>query len=84
MGRIQIFLNDGSGGVDKSAGEVWITGGKYGLIFADDVKTSNGHLTTFPGNDETVLLTFATDGGAVPEHDILHEGACGWEDMVGV
>ena len=83
LGRIQILANDGSGLVNESSDEAWITGGKYGLIFADDVGTSNGHLTTFPSNDETVLLTFATAGGAVPEHDVLHEGPCGWEETVG-
>lgn len=70
--------------MNETAGEAWITGGKYGLIFADDVATTNGHLTTFPGNDETALLTFATGGGAVPEHEVLHEGACGWDETIGL
>lgn len=69
--------------MNSSSGEVWVTGGKYGLIFADDVGTSNGHLTTFPSGDETVLLTFATGMGAVPEHEVLHEGPCGWEELLG-
>ena len=84
LGRIQLFSNDASGNVNDSAGDAWISGGKYGLIFANDVGTSNGHLTTFPGSDETVLLTFATEGGAVPEHEVLHGGPCGWKEMVGL
>ena len=70
--------------MNESAGEAWVTGGKHGLIFADDVATRNGHLTTFPSSDETVIVTFATEGGRVPEHDFLHEGACEWKEMAGL
>lgn len=53
------------------------------MIFADDVNTT-GHDTTFPSQDETVLLGIPFAGGGQPEHVVLHEGCCGWSDLVGI
>lgn len=67
----------------SSSYEAWVTGGRYGIIYADDVNTT-GHHTTFPSGDETVLLGIPTADGKQPEHMVLHEGPCGWEDLVGL
>ncbi|KAK5073797.1 hypothetical protein LTR64_007065 [Lithohypha guttulata] len=67
----------------ESTDEAWIVGGRYGLVFADDVYTS-GHYTTFPSKDETVLLGLPVLDGQQPEHEVLHEGACEWEDLIEV
>lgn len=66
----------------SSTDEPWITGGRYGLVFADDVHTS-GHFTSFPSKDETVLLGLPTANSKQPEHEVLHEGACNLDDLIG-
>jgi hypothetical protein len=62
--------------------EAWIQGGKYGLIVAADTAniTTHGHRTQYPGNEATVALQvpFASTGF---KHDVLHPGACEYEDM---
>lgn len=65
-----------------STDEAWITGGRYGLVFADDVNTT-GHYTTFPSAEETVLLGLPVMGGKEPDHEVLHEGACALADLIG-
>ncbi|KAK5086085.1 hypothetical protein LTR70_007320 [Exophiala xenobiotica] len=67
----------------NSTDKVWVVGGKYGLVYADDTDTY-GHSTTFPSTDETVLLGLPTADGKQPEHEVLHEGACGWADLIGI
>lgn len=51
-------------------------------MFADDVNTT-GHHTTFPSSEQTVLLGLPLQNGRQPEHEVLHEGACTWADLVG-
>lgn len=67
---------------NPSITETWITGGRYGLVYADDVYT-DGHLTSFSSDQETVLLGLPTAGGRQPEHMVVREGGCRWEDLVG-
>lgn len=74
LGHIQLL---------NSSDEAWIVGGKYGLVYADDVDTY-GHYTTFPSKEETVLLGLPTADGRRPDHEVLHEGACTWEDLLGI
>ena len=70
----------------NSTGEAWIQGGKYGLIIAvDDARVSTyGHITTYPGDADTVTLQIPFKEGTEPVHSVLYEGPCGWEEMVGI
>ncbi|ORY67801.1 uncharacterized protein BCR38DRAFT_338379 [Pseudomassariella vexata] len=63
--------------------EAWIYGGKNGLIFAEDTADVSewGHGTAFPSDEETVALTMPTVDGVVPEHTVLHNGACGPQEL---
>lgn len=53
-------------------------GGKYGLIIAADTASvsEKGHLTRYPGETTTVGLQIRMKDGIIPEHVILHTGAC--------
>lgn len=66
--------------------EAWVYGGKYGLIFADDtVDVSRwGHITKYPGADETVASTIPTENGTRPDHVVLHDGACEPGELSGI
>lgn len=66
--------------------EAWIQGGKYGFIIAaDTIEVSKlGHITEFPGGDDTVIAQFPIAGGVVPEHVVLHEGPCNAGSGIGV
>ncbi len=55
--------------------DLWIIGGKGGLLFAVDV-AGTGHYTTYPSDQETVAITAPFNGGQVPEHDVIAEGPC--------
>lgn len=67
-----------------SASEVWIQGGRNGLIIAADTpsQSQHGHFTVFPGDAATVLVQIPMANGVIPDHDILHAGPCGWEEMI--
>ncbi|KAF7510569.1 hypothetical protein GJ744_006415 [Endocarpon pusillum] len=69
-----------------SSHEAWVQGGKYGMIIAADTKSvsASGHITDFPGKDETVIAEWPCAGGIVPEHAVLHEGPCGLQELLGV
>ncbi|KAI9834670.1 MAG: hypothetical protein M1826_000072 [Phylliscum demangeonii] len=64
--------------IPNSTQEVWIRPGKTGLLIAADTAnvSDTGHYTVYPGNQPTIALQVQTAGGAVPEHVVLHEGAC--------
>ncbi|EMR68318.1 putative 34-dihydroxy-2-butanone 4-phosphate synthase protein [Eutypa lata UCREL1] len=70
----------------NATGEAWIYGGKHGIIFGDDTADSSewGHGTAYPGGDETIALTIPTRNNTVPEHTVLHDGACEWQDLIGI
>jgi hypothetical protein len=70
----------------NSTTEAWIQGGKYGIILAaDTVEVSKlGHITDFPGGDDTVIAQFPVTGGNVPSHVVLYEGPCGLGSGIGV
>lgn len=48
------------------------------LIAADTRATSyiTGHYTEFPSNEPTVLIQVPFVDNLVPEHVVLHDGAC--------
>lgn len=52
-------------------------------MFADDVETT-GHITTFPSQDETILVGIPTADRKQPQHTVIHEGACTWNDLIGI
>ncbi|KAL8678938.1 MAG: hypothetical protein Q9186_004754 [Xanthomendoza sp. 1 TL-2023] len=55
-----------------------ITGGPNGLILAADIAAVSklGHTTVYPSKDQTVGVTIPIAGNKVPEHKVLHGGAC--------
>ncbi|MCJ1227600.1 hypothetical protein MMC12_004256 [Toensbergia leucococca] len=66
-----------------STESVWVAGGKYGLIIAADTAgvSKGGHITTYPSSQETVALSIPTLDGRIPDHEVLHEGACRYEEQ---
>ncbi|KAI9879906.1 MAG: hypothetical protein M1830_006573 [Pleopsidium flavum] len=62
----------------NSKQEAWIHGGQHGLIIAADTAavSKEGHITKYPSKKETTALQIPTAEEAVPEHIVLHEGAC--------
>ncbi|KAF2100232.1 hypothetical protein NA57DRAFT_73842 [Rhizodiscina lignyota] len=66
--------------------EAWVQGGKYGIIIAADTKnlSMTGHVTDFPGNDETVIAELPFAGGMVPDHEVLYAGPCKMKDLIGI
>jgi hypothetical protein len=55
--------------------ELWVVGGKGGLLFATDT-TGIGHVTTYPSDQETVALTAPFADGRIPEHEVINQGPC--------
>ncbi|KAF1834797.1 hypothetical protein BDW02DRAFT_497558 [Decorospora gaudefroyi] len=55
--------------------ELWIVGGKGGLVFAADT-VGLGHFTTYPSDQETVAIAAPLQHGLLPEHEVLNEGPC--------
>ena len=58
-------------------------GGKNGLILAADTAcvSRRGHTTVYPSREQTVAVVLPLDGGEVPVHEVLHEGACVVEEL---
>jgi hypothetical protein len=65
--------------------EVWVQGGKYGLIIAVDkaAVSKYGHNTTYPSDADTVTLQVPFSSGVIPNHTVLHNGPCTWPEMAG-
>jgi hypothetical protein len=70
----------------NAAEEVWVQGGKYGLIIAVDnaVVSEYGHITTYPSDADTVALQVPFSSGVIPNHMALHQGPCRWPEMAGI
>lgn len=83
-GLIHFKIPDSTLGPSES--EAWIAGGRYGLIIAADLPSIShyGHFAEFPSDAATVLVQVPTADGKIPDHDILHQGPCGWEDLIGL
>jgi len=66
--------------------EAWIVGGKYGVLIAVDHAgvSKYGHITTYPSDSDTVSLQIPFRDGKIPDHKVLYQGPCGWEEMVGL
>ena len=69
-----------------AASEAWIEGGRNGLIIAADIRSHSryGHFAEFPSNAATVVVQIPTANEEIPDHDVLHSGPCGWEEMIGL
>lgn len=71
----------------NSTSEALISGGEFGAVMfqADTAAVSvHGHRTRFTALSETIGLTIPTRDGLVPEHIVLHDGACMEEDLEGL
>jgi hypothetical protein len=55
--------------------ELWLVGGKAGLLFAVDT-TGSGHISRYPSDQETIALTAPFAGGKTPNYEVLFEGPC--------
>ncbi|CBX91779.1 hypothetical protein IAQ61_011071 [Plenodomus lingam] len=60
---------------DPEGQELWIVGGKGGLVFAADT-VGQGHKTRYPGDEVTVAVVAPFEGGKVPEYSVVKEGVC--------
>lgn len=60
---------------DDATQELWVVGGPGGLLFAADT-TGSGHITRYPSDQETVGIVAPFEGGRVPSHEVVNEGAC--------
>lgn len=69
----------------NSTDDVWIHGGKYGLIVAADTRdvSTLGHRTEYPSAADTVALQVPIAEGSKFNHRILHPGACTEQEMAG-
>jgi hypothetical protein len=57
------------------AKELWLLGGKSGLLFAADTE-GLGHVTRYPSDQETITFVTPFEGGIVPPHEVIKEGGC--------
>ncbi|CAD0090067.1 unnamed protein product [Aureobasidium vineae] len=55
--------------------EEWFIGGNQGLLVAADT-TGDGHITEYPSEQYTSVLTIPFPDGLVPAHEKLSSGAC--------
>lgn len=69
----------------NSTDDVWIHGGKYGLIIAADTSdvSALGHRTEYPSAADTVALQVPIAQGTKFNHRVLHQGACTENEMAG-
>jgi hypothetical protein len=53
------------------------------MLIAADLKevAAQGHITTFPDQERTLIAQFPVKGNKTPEHSLLHVGPCLWEDL---
>ncbi|KAG6039324.1 hypothetical protein E4U41_002897 [Claviceps citrina] len=78
-GLAQISLYEGDD-------EVWLHGGKYGLIIAADTadRTTHGHRTQYPSAADTVALSLPIQDREGFKYNVLHSGPCRESDMTGL
>ncbi|KAI0021451.1 hypothetical protein F4780DRAFT_778501 [Xylariomycetidae sp. FL0641] len=62
----------------NTTGEAWISGGKHGLVYAEDTADVSGwgHDTLYPPGNETAFFALPPADGQTPGHTVLHDGAC--------
>ncbi|GAB7337365.1 hypothetical protein MBLNU457_g2713t1 [Dothideomycetes sp. NU457] len=71
-------------GLPDELNEAWIFGGRYGWLIAADLKelAAQGHITTFPGLQRTIIAQFPVANNTPPAHSVLHEGPCQMFDQL--
>lgn len=72
--------------IPNTTQEAWVTGGKYGLIYAQDTpdKSKYGHLTEYVADEDTIALTVPLAPHQELKHKVLHSGGCSWREMAGL
>jgi hypothetical protein len=70
-------------GLPSYLNEAWIQGGRHGWLIAADMKeiAAQGHITTFPGTEQTIIAQFPIAGNKLPPHSVLHVGPCTYADL---
>jgi hypothetical protein len=58
-----------------SEDDVWVMEGVNNLLVASDL-TGKGHVTDYPSDKDTIALQLPFREGRIPEHVVLHSGAC--------
>ncbi|KAK6205839.1 Chitin synthase, class 3 [Pestalotiopsis sp. IQ-011] len=68
----------------RSSDQAWISGGKYGLLWAGDLAgaSGQGHRTFY--HEQTVGLILPARHGREPEHSVVRQGACLPQDLLGL
>ncbi|KAI1261136.1 hypothetical protein F5Y18DRAFT_210290 [Xylariaceae sp. FL1019] len=71
---------------DDPTASAYVIGGAFGLIFAADTAdvSKQGHITRYPGVIETVALQIPTKNNFIPQHAVLHSGACTASEVAGI
>lgn len=66
--------------------EVWLHGGKYGLIIAADTadRTREGHRTEYPSAADSIAMEIPIRDREGFKYTVLHSGACRESDMTGL
>ncbi|KAG5929737.1 hypothetical protein E4U53_002370 [Claviceps sorghi] len=66
--------------------QVWVHGGKYGLIIAADTadRTKNGHRTQYPSASDTIAMEIPIRDRESFKYSVLHSGACRESEMTGL
>jgi hypothetical protein len=72
--------------IPNTTEEAWVHGGKYGLIYAQDLAnaSSTGHLTEYVSEEATVVMVTPLASGTELKHTVLHSGGCTWAEMAGL
>lgn len=78
-----VHISTPNSGLPAYLNDVWITGGRQGMLIAADLKeiAAQGHVTTFPGQERTIIAQFPVAGNKPPAHRVLHAGPCTWKDL---
>ena len=73
-------------GLPHRLNEVYVEGGRTGWILAADTAdvADQGHITSSPGLQPTVIAQSTIKGNKPPEHSVLHNGPCLGGDLAGL
>lgn len=80
-----VYFTSGSAtlSLPASSGKATARGGAKGLVLATDFESVNkfGYRTVCSKREQTVGMAIPVKGNRVPEHTVVHEGACRREDQ---
>ena len=78
-----VHISTPHSGLPVHLNDVWITGGRQGMLIAADLKevAAMGHVTEFPGLERTLIAQFPVADNKAPGHCVLHVGPCTWADL---